>query len=157
MADLTMQQMVERSGVAASALRYYEERGLIHAERTPSNRRVYPRHVLRRIAVIRAAQSVGLSLREITKALDQVPKDRPVSRDEWARLSQTWRDALDLRIAALTQLRDGLTGCIGCGCLSQTSCPLSNPGDELAAKGPGPRRLSAVIALEESEHDGALE
>lgn len=150
MADkLTMTQVVERSGVSASALRFYEARGLIVAHRTPANRRVFPRHVLRRLAVIRAAQAVGLTLEEIADALADVPRDRPVTRDEWAAMSHKWRDALNLRIRALTQLRDGLSGCIGCGCLSQDKCPLWNPGDRLAQQGPGPRILDAVIALEE--------
>lgn len=148
---LTMTQVVQRSGVSASALRFYEDRGLIIADRSPTNRRVYPRHVLRRLAVIRAAQAVGLSLEEIAAALLPVPQDRPVTRTEWARLSRSWREQLDLRIRALEQLRDGLTGCVGCGCLSQEVCPLWNPGDRLAAQGPGPRILSAVVELEESD------
>lgn len=146
---LTMSQIVQRSGVSASALRYYESRGLIAAHRTIGNRRVYPRHVLRRLAVIRAAQAVGLSLAEITAALASVPLDRPVSRAEWEHLSSAWRDGLELRMLALAQLRDGLTGCIGCGCLSQEKCPLWNPGDHLADQGAGPRILDAVIQLEE--------
>lgn len=147
--ELSMTQVAERSGVSASALRFYEARGLIVARRSPTNRRVFPRHVLRRLAVIRAAQAVGLTLEEIADALADVPLDRPVTSKEWATMSRKWRDALELRIRALTQLRDGLTGCIGCGCLSQDKCPLWNPGDRLAERGPGPRILDAVIALEE--------
>ncbi len=147
--DLSMTEIVRRSGVRASALRFYEERGLIEAHRSPANRRTYPRHVLRRLAIIRAAQAVGMPLGDIAAALATVPRDRPVTRAEWARLSATWRDALDLRIRALTQLRDGLTGCIGCGCLSQDTCPLYNPDDRRAAEGPGPRGLDAVIRLED--------
>lgn len=147
--NLTMAQVVARSGVSASALRFYEERGLIASERTPGNRRTYPRRVLRRIAVIRAAQAVGLTLAEITEALAPLPIDGPVRPADWERLSRTWRNDLDVRIRALEQLRDGLTGCIGCGCLSQSVCPLWNPGDRLAAEGPGPRKLPAVLELEE--------
>ncbi|WP_026927282.1 redox-sensitive transcriptional activator SoxR [Granulicoccus phenolivorans] len=147
--EWTMSEIVARSGVSASALRFYEERGLIAAHRSPTNRRTYGRHTLRRLAVIRAAQAVGLSLGEIAAALAHVPLDRPVSRQEWEELSASWRAQLELRIRALTQLRDGLTGCIGCGCLSQTKCPLWNPEDRLAAQGPGPRILDAVVELEE--------
>lgn len=143
-----MSQVVRRSGVSASALRYYEARGLIAAHRTGENRRTYPRHVLRRLAVIRAAQAVGLSLAEITDALAIVPLDRPVTRAEWEGLSRSWRDALELRMRALAQLRDGLTGCIGCGCLSQEKCPLWNPGDRLAEQGAGPHILDAIVELE---------
>jgi MerR family redox-sensitive transcriptional activator SoxR len=150
MSELTMSQVVQRSGVSASALRYYESRGLIAAHRTATNRRTYARHVLRRLAVIRAAQAVGLSLAEITEALATIPLDRPVTRAEWERLSRSWRDALELRMRALAQLRDGLTGCIGCGCLSQEKCPLWNPDDRLARQGAGPRILDAVVTLEES-------
>ncbi|NNG20969.1 redox-sensitive transcriptional activator SoxR [Naumannella sp. ID2617S] len=149
--ELTMSQVTKRSGVSASALRFYEQRGLIVAHRTPGNRRVFPRHVLRRLAVIRAAQAVGLTLTEITAALATVPHDRPVTTAEWQRMSEAWHDTLQLRITALTQLRDGLTGCIGCGCLSQEKCPLWNPDDRLATEGPGPRKLRAVVALEESQ------
>ena len=151
MTELTMSQVTRRSGVSASALRFYEERGLIEAHRTPGNRRVYPRHVLRRLAVIRAAQAVGLSLSEIAASLAPIPHDRPVSRKEWRQLSESWHDSLQLRIEALIELRDGLTGCIGCGCLSQPNCPMKNKDDELAARGPGPRNLSAVVRLEEQE------
>lgn len=147
--NLTMTQVVRRSGVSASALRFYEERGLIVAHRSPGNRRTYPRHVLRRLAIIRAAQTVGLSLREIAGALGTVPLDRPVAHDEWERMSRTWREALDLRIRALEQLRDGLTGCIGCGCLSQRTCPLWNAADRLAEEGAGPRILDAVVRLQD--------
>ncbi|OYN97051.1 redox-sensitive transcriptional activator SoxR [Enemella evansiae] len=151
MSELTMSQVTRRSGVSASALRFYEERGLIKAHRTPGNRRVYPRHVLRRLAVIRAAQAVGMSLTEIAASLEPIPHDRPVSRAEWQRLSEAWHDSLELRIEALIELRDGLTGCIGCGCLSQPNCPMNNRNDELGAQGPGPRSLSAVIRLAERD------
>ncbi len=149
-----MTQVSRRAGVSASALRFYEARGLIEAHRTPGNQRRYPRHVLRRLAVIRAAQAVGLSLAEVSEALATVPLDRPVTREEWARLSRSWHDTLDLRIRALQQLRDGLTGCIGCGCLSQQTCPLRNAEDRLAAQGAGPRFLDAVVELEERDRAG---
>lgn len=148
--ELTLSQVVRRSGVSASALRFYEERGLITAHRSATNRRTYGRHVLRRLAVIRAAQAVGLSLAQIADSLAEVPRDRPVTQEEWARLSSSWREHLDLRIRALTQLRDGLTSCIGCGCLSQRVCPMWNAGDRLAAQGPGPRLLDAVVELEDA-------
>lgn len=99
--------------------------------------------------MIKAAQAVGLSLSEVADALASVPSDRPVTKAEWARLSASWHDTLDLRIRALQQLRDGLTGCIGCGCLSQETCPLRNAEDRLAAQGPGPRFLDAVVELEQ--------
>lgn len=153
MSELTISQVTRRSGVSASALRFYEQRGLIQADRTPGNRRTYPRHVLRRLAVIRAAQTVGLSLTEIATALEPIPHDRPVSRREWERLSESWHGSLDLRIRALTELRDGLTTCIGCGCLSLPGCPFSNAEDELAEQGPGPRILRSVVRLEEQREE----
>jgi len=138
---ITIGDLAARSGVATSALRFYEGRGLIAAERTSGNQRVYPRPTLRRVAFIRAAQAVGLSLDEIARALATLPMDRtPVKRD-WERLSTAWRDRLDERIAELEQLRDGLTGCIGCGCLSLRTCRLLNREDRAAGKGAGARYL----------------
>jgi MerR family redox-sensitive transcriptional activator SoxR len=138
---ITIGELAQRSGIATSALRFYEERGLIAAERTSGNRRVYPRPTLRRIAFIRAAQAVGLTLDEIARALAALPMDRtPVKRD-WERVSTAWRDRLDERIAELERLRDGLTGCIGCGCLSLRTCRLLNRDDRAAANGPGARYL----------------
>jgi MerR family transcriptional regulator, redox-sensitive transcriptional activator SoxR len=135
-----------RSGVAPSALRYYEDQGLLPAPiRTPGGARRYPRTVLRRLAVIRAARNMGLSLPEIRSALAGLPEDRPPSAQDWARLSKEWRDRLDEQIAALTQLRDGLTSCIGCGCLSLARCSLFNPGDVAASEGPGARRLPPAL------------
>ncbi|ACV05266.1 redox-sensitive transcriptional activator SoxR [Kytococcus sedentarius] len=145
--ELTMSEVVRRSGVSASALRFYEARGLIKAERTATNRRIYQRHVLRRLAVIRSAQAIGLSLSEIRAGFASVPTDRALTREEWQDLSAMWRETLEERIAALGELRDRLDGCIACGCLSLDTCPLRNPEDERRAEGPGPRAMPAVLAL----------
>jgi MerR family redox-sensitive transcriptional activator SoxR len=135
-----------RSGMAPSALRYYEDQGLLPAAtRTPGGARRYPRTVLRRLAVIRAARTMGLSLPEIRTALAGLPEDRPPSAQDWARLSKEWRDRLDEQIAALTALRNGLTSCIGCGCLSLARCSLFNPGDVAATEGPGARLLPPAL------------
>jgi MerR family transcriptional regulator, redox-sensitive transcriptional activator SoxR len=138
---LTIGEVAERSGMATSALRFYEQRGLLHAERTASGQRRYRREVLRRIAFVRMAQRVGLSLEEIVVALDGLPADRAPSRQDWQRITRGWRDRLDQRIALLEALRSGLTSCIGCGCLSLRTCALSNPDDVAAALGAGPRYL----------------
>jgi MerR family redox-sensitive transcriptional activator SoxR len=142
---LAIGEVAARSGIAPSALRYYEQQGLIAAVRTPGGARRYPRSVLRRLAVIRAARNVGLSLSEIGEALQTLPGERPPSAADWSRLSGDWRDRLDEQIAALVQLRDGLTSCIGCGCLSLTRCALSNPGDMAAGEGPGARWLPPAL------------
>jgi MerR family redox-sensitive transcriptional activator SoxR len=142
---LAIGEVAGRSGMAPSALRYYEEQGLISATRTSGGARRYPRSVLRRLAVIRAARNVGLSLLEIRSALDSLPPGRPPTATDWARLSRGWRDRLDEQIAALSQLRDGLTSCIGCGCLSLGRCALSNPGDLAAAEGTGARWLPSAL------------
>jgi MerR family redox-sensitive transcriptional activator SoxR len=142
---LAIGEVSGRSGMAPSALRYYEEQGLISATRTPGGARRYPRSVLRRLALIRAARNVGLSLPEIRTALDSLPPGRPPTAADWAQLSRGWRDRLDEQIAALTKLRDGLTSCIGCGCLSLGRCALSNPGDVAAADGPGARWLPQAL------------
>jgi len=135
-----------RSGMASSALRYYEDQGLLPpAVRTPGGARRYPRTVLRRLAVIRAARNVGLSLPDIRTALATLPEDRPPTVQDWARLSRDWRNRLDEQISALTELRDGLTSCIGCGCLSLARCALINPGDVAATEGPGARRLPPAL------------
>ena len=139
--DLTVGQLSARSGAAVSALRFYEARGLIASRRTAGNQRRYPRHMLRRVAFIRASQRVGLPLATIKQALDQLGDSRTPTRSDWARLSATWRDDLDARIAQLQRLRDNLTGCIGCGCLSLDTCKLANPGDRLGNDGPGARNL----------------
>ena len=138
---ITIGELAARSGMATSTLRFYEDQGLISAERTAGNQRVYPRPTLRRVAFIRAAQAVGLTLDEIAGALATLPADRtPVKRD-WERLSTAWRDRLDQRIVELERLRDGLTSCIGCGCLSLRTCRLLNPDDRVRAKGSGARYL----------------
>jgi MerR family redox-sensitive transcriptional activator SoxR len=136
---LTISEVSRRSGVAASALRFYEERGLIESERAGSGHRRYARPVLRRIAFIVFAQRVGLTLEEIGAELAKLPPDRVPSRSEWARLSSGWSDRIDDRIAELERLKLGLTECIGCGCLSLDKCRLANPGDRAGAAGPGPR------------------
>ncbi|MFD6856974.1 redox-sensitive transcriptional activator SoxR [Rhodococcus sp. NPDC060086] len=138
---LTPGQLSERSGVAVSTLHYYESRGLIDSRRTSGNQRRYRRDTLRRVAFIRIAQGVGVSLEDIKNALDSLPDSRVPTAEDWARLSLMWHDELTRRIEALTELRDDFSGCIGCGCLSLKSCPLANPGDVLAKEGPGPRRL----------------
>jgi MerR family redox-sensitive transcriptional activator SoxR len=136
---LTIAEVARRSGVAASALRYYEELGLIRSERAGSGHRRYPRAVLRRIAFIVFAQRIGLSLGEIGTELSRLPPDRAPSRDDWSLLSRAWTARIDERIDELHRLRAGLTECIGCGCLSLERCRLANPMDRAAALGPGPR------------------
>ncbi|ASW57214.1 redox-sensitive transcriptional activator SoxR [Plantactinospora sp. KBS50] len=138
---MTIGELAARSGVAPSALRYYERLGLIRAGRTGGNQRRYERSELRRVAFIRISQQVGVSLEEIRTALDELPDSRTPTRADWTRLSNRWRGRLDDRINLLTRLRDDLTGCIGCGCLSLQRCRLYNPDDVLAAEGPGPRLL----------------
>ncbi|GGK17874.1 redox-sensitive transcriptional activator SoxR [Pilimelia terevasa] len=141
MAGLTIGELAARSGVAPSALRYYERLGLIRADRTGGNQRRYPQIALRRVGFIRIAAQAGVSLEEVGAALAELPEGRTPTKEDWARLSQGWRDRLDARIALLERLRDDLTDCIGCGCLSLRACRLANPGDVLAGQGPGPRRL----------------
>jgi MerR family transcriptional regulator, redox-sensitive transcriptional activator SoxR len=136
---LTIGEVSQRSGVAASALRYYEERDLISSERAGSGHRRYPRPVLRRIAFIVFAQRIGLTLDEIGDELAKLPPNRAPTRRDWSRLSQGWSSRIDERIAELERLRAGLTECIGCGCLSLDRCRLSNPDDRAARLGPGPR------------------
>lgn len=138
---LTIGELAVRSGVAPSALRFYETRGLLESVRTGGNQRRYRRSSLRRIAVIRAAQSVGLSLEEIGTTLQALPGGRNPTKRDWERLSTRWREDLEQRIAGLEQLRDELTSCIGCGCLSLETCSLFNPADAAAVKGPGARFL----------------
>src|SRR5215471_11271250 len=147
MADdlLSITKIAERSGFAPSALRFYERAGLIHAERSAGGRRQYRRSVLRRLAFIRAARHVGLTLDEIRGQLASLPENRTPTPADWAMISAHWRERLDAEIDALTALRDGLTSCIGCGCLSLERCKASNPGDIARGAGPGaaylPRRL----------------
>lgn len=132
-------ELAARAGVAPSALRFYEARGLLGSTRSGGGHRLYPRSALRRVAFIRAAQAVGLSLQEIDAALATLPDRRAPTAADWQRLSSRWQPMLDARIAALTQLRDQLNSCIGCGCLSLTRCKLYNQQDTAAALGPGPR------------------
>jgi len=136
---MTISEVAKRSGVAASALRFYEDRGLIGSERAGSGHRRYPRSVLRRIAFIVFAQRVGLTLAEIADELSKLPPERAPTRGDWSRLSSGWTSRIDERIAELERLRAGLTECIGCGCLSLDRCQLSNPEDRAARSGPGPR------------------
>jgi MerR family redox-sensitive transcriptional activator SoxR len=142
---LAIGEVSARSGMAASALRYYEDQGLISSSRSAGGARRYPRSVLRRLAVIRSARNVGLALPEIRAALETLPPGRPPTADDWARLSQGWRDRLDEQIAALSRLREGLSSCIGCGCLSLDRCALSNPGDVAAREGSGARWLPPTL------------
>jgi MerR family redox-sensitive transcriptional activator SoxR len=139
---LTPGELSARSGVAVSALHYYEREGLIESRRTSGNQRRYARHVLRRVAFIRTSQRVGLPLAEIRAALDTLPAGRTPTKKDWSRLSRTWRTDLDHRIAQLQKLRDTLDGCIGCGCLSLKSCSLRNEKDHLAEEGSGARILT---------------
>ncbi|MDQ3608231.1 MAG: redox-sensitive transcriptional activator SoxR [Actinomycetota bacterium] len=136
---LTIGEVARRSGVASSALRFYEERGLVTSERAGSGHRRYPRPVLRRIAFIVFAQRVGLTLDEIGAELARLPPDRAPTRRDWSRLSGGWSARIDQRIAELERLKDGLTECIGCGCLSLERCKLANPDDRAARLGAGPR------------------
>jgi MerR family transcriptional regulator, redox-sensitive transcriptional activator SoxR len=136
---LTIGEVARRSGVAASALRFYEERGMIRAERAGSGHRRFQRAVLRRIAFIVFAQRIGLSLEEIGEELAKLPPDRAPTRRDWSRLSSGWSKRIDDRIAELERLKAGLTDCIGCGCLSLDRCQLANPGDRIAARGAGAR------------------
>jgi MerR family redox-sensitive transcriptional activator SoxR len=141
---LSVGEVAARAGVAVSALHFYESKKLIASERSEGNQRRYRRGVLRRVAVIKAAQRVGIPLDEIKAALDSLPPDRPPTADDWASLSAGWRDDLNKRIAELEALRDHLDSCIGCGCLSIGKCPLYNPYDRLSAEGPGARLLGKM-------------
>jgi len=135
---LTIGEVAKRSGVATSALRFYEEMGLIRSERNCSGHRRYPRAVLRAVAFIVFAQKIGLSLEEIGKELAKLPKNHVPERADWAKLSGSWTARIDAYIAELERLKAGLTQCIGCGCLSLDKCQLANPGDRAAQRGPGP-------------------
>ena len=139
--ELTIGQLARRSGVAPSALRFYEEQGLISSRRTPGNQRRYRRDMLRRVAFIRVSQNVGMPLAAIREALNKLPEGRTPTRNDWAVVSEGWRAELNARIRQLERLRDNLTECIGCGCLSLDSCMLANPYDVCGDHGRGPRRL----------------
>ncbi len=138
---LTIGDLADRSGVATSALRFYETKGLIESRRTDGNQRRYLRATLRRVALIRAGQELGLSLAELADALATLPHDMTPNKRDWERLSHAWRKRLDEQIAELIALRDDLTDCIGCGCLSLKSCAIFNPGDVASSLGAGPRYL----------------
>lgn len=146
---LSVGELATRSGVAVSALHYYESRGLIRAERSAGNQRRYPRAALRRVAFIRAAQQLGIGLAEVAEALAALPEQRTPTKADWARLSSSWRERLEARIVALQALRDRLDGCIGCGCLSLKACALYNPQDQCAQQGSGPQRLPAAALGED--------
>jgi MerR family transcriptional regulator, redox-sensitive transcriptional activator SoxR len=139
--ELSVGQLAARSGVAVSALHFYEAQGLITSRRTAGNQRRYQRATLRRVAFVRASQRAGIPLRRIKEALDQLPGGRTPTREDWARLSAHWQQDIDDRISQLQSLRDRLTGCIGCGCLSLQLCQLMNPADILAERGPGAHNL----------------
>jgi MerR family redox-sensitive transcriptional activator SoxR len=141
---LSVGEVAERAGVSVPTVRFYETRGLIRSTRSAGNHRRYERHVLRRIAVVRAGQRFGLGLAEIGEALEALPLDRPPTKRDWARMSSRWHAALSARIEAMERVRDGLADCIGCGCLSLRTCPAYNPQDELSVDGPGPRRRPAA-------------
>ena len=146
--EVTIGELAERCGVATSALRFYESRGLIHSRRTSGNQRRYERAMLRRVSVIKAGQQLGLPLGEIGRALSALPEGRTPNRKDWERLSRFWRQQLDERIEALERLRDTLDGCIGCGCLSLQVCSLFNANDGVSNNGPGPRILLGDSAVE---------
>jgi MerR family redox-sensitive transcriptional activator SoxR len=148
--QLTIGEVAQRSGFATSALRFYEQEGLITAVRTEGGQRRYERGVLRRLAFIRAARNIGLGLDEIREALARLPASRTPTRADWTRLSGSWRARLDEQIEALISLRDGLDSCIGCGCLSLQRCRLSNPDDVVAAAGPGARFLPAPLRRQDT-------
>ncbi len=139
--ELTIGAISERTGVAASALRFYEAEGLIRSTRSGGGQRRYSRDTIRRVSFIRVAKEVGLTLDEIRDALSSLPEHRTPTKSDWERLSAAWRPRIDHQIAMLERLRDRLTGCIGCGCLSLKLCQLYNPGDELAERGPGPHHI----------------
>ncbi|MGI9000310.1 MAG: redox-sensitive transcriptional activator SoxR [Pseudonocardia sp.] len=142
---LTIGELARRSGFSPSALRYYEREGLLRASRTSGGQRRYERSVLRRLAFIRAARTIGVGLEEVRHILDTLPEARTPTRADWSRLSRSWRGRLDEQIQALVALRDGLDSCIGCGCLSLQRCRLSNPEDQVAEHGPGARLLPPML------------
>jgi len=139
--ELSVGEVASRCGVAVSAIHFYETKGLISSWRNRGNQRRYPREVLRRVSIIKVAQRLGISLDSIKEALDTLPKGRTPTDRDWKRLSARWHAELEARIRQLSRLRDQLTGCIGCGCLSMSDCPLRNPWDKLAEKGPGAHLL----------------
>ncbi|OLT03221.1 redox-sensitive transcriptional activator SoxR [Pseudonocardia sp. CNS-004] len=153
--ELTVGQVAVRSGVAVSALRFYEEKGLISSRRTSGNQRRYPRETLRRVAVIRVAQRVGIPLRMVREAFATLPDGRTPDREDWARLSSAWHEELGTRIDQLVRLRTSLADCIGCGCLSLDRCLLRNRDDRLGERGSGPRRLFTRATRAEEDRSRA--
>lgn len=151
---MTIGEMGRRTGVAASALRYYEDLGLIASVRTTGNQRRYARHMLRRVSLVSVAKRLGIPLADVGAAFGDVPMDRTPSHAEWQRASRRWRRTLEERRRAIERLEHELTGCIGCGCLSLRACALLNPDDALAATGAGPRRLEDVIEDDEGDDGG---
>lgn len=143
--ELSVGELAQRSGVAVSAIHFYEQKGLIKSWRTHGNQRRFPRSVLRRIAIIKVAQRTGIPLKDIHKALESLPEGRNPTATDWRRLSARWRRDLDDRIEQLTRLREQLSSCIGCGCLSLRDCPLRNPWDEQGNKGPGAHFLETDL------------
>jgi len=139
--ELTVGEVASRSGVAISAIHFYEAQGLITSWRNGGNQRRFPREALRRVAIIKVAQRIGIPLASVKQALGGLPRGRTPTSQDWKKLSVRWKDELNQRIVKLTQLRDQLTSCIGCGCLSIEDCPLRNPADKLSAEGSGPRLL----------------
>jgi MerR family redox-sensitive transcriptional activator SoxR len=139
--ELSVGEVAARCGVAVSAMHFYEAKGLIQSWRNSGNQRRYPREVLRRVSIIKVAQRLGLPLASIKAALDSLPRGRTPTAEDWRRLSVRWHAELDERITTLTRLREQLAGCIGCGCLSLSQCPLRNPRDRLGERGPGPQLL----------------
>ena len=139
--ELTVGELAARSGVAVSALHFFERQGLISSRRTAGNQRRYRRDMLRRVAFIRIAQRVGIPLKDVGAILDLLPDSRTPTREDWARVSACWQEELDRRMRHLEQLRNDFTGCVGCGCMSIDLCPLINPDDKLGREGTGPRRL----------------
>ncbi|WP_163575547.1 redox-sensitive transcriptional activator SoxR [Halomonas faecis] len=146
--ELSVGEVAQRSGLAVSAIHFYETKGLIASRRNAGNQRRFSREVLRRLAIIKVAQRTGISLGEIHEAFATLPEHRAPNADDWRRLSAGWRETLDERIRCLTQLRDQLDHCIGCGCLSLAECPLRNPGDELGDQGCGARLLEPATSQE---------
>lgn len=139
--EFTVGEVAARAGVAVSALHFYERKGLIRSHRTRGNQRRYDRDVLRRLAVIRLANELGIPLADVAKTMGTLPQGHEPTKADWRALSSSWKDDLDRRIVLLTRLRDELSGCIGCGCLSMERCPLFNPEDRFGREGSGPRRL----------------
>ena len=150
MSELTIGELSERSGIAASAIRYYDDRGLVSSRRTTGNQRRYPRAMLRRLAFVRTAQRVGLTLEEIETALATLPSNRTPTKADWTRLSRGWRPRLDAQIRQLERLRDTLDSCIGCGCLSLKRCAISNPGDVAGRGGIGAVYLPSPLTADVS-------